>query len=40
MSRLMYVCMYVCMGEKVIRDKEPQTEGEECDPCGFDLLSS
>lgn len=36
MSRL----KYVCMGEKVIRDKELQTEGEKCDPCGIDLLSS
>lgn len=28
------------MGGKVVRDKEPQTKREECDPCGFDLLSS
>lgn len=39
-SKLTYMCAHVCMGGKVIRDKEPQTEGEECDLCGSDLLSS
>lgn len=34
------MCVHVLMGGEVIRDKEPQTEGGECDPCGFDLLSS
>lgn len=37
---LMHACASMWVWGPVVRDKEPQTGGEKCDPCGFDLLSS